>query len=72
MASLWNSGTALSEQALAAMTGAAWFEAIRQLAAAPVRLGAGAFVAVGLYAGGLVALLRLVTPSADSGANARA
>lgn len=72
VAALWNSGTALSEQALAAMTGAPWFETVRQLAAAPVRLGAGALLAVGLYAGGLVALRRLVTPSAGSGANARA
>jgi hypothetical protein len=71
-AALWNSGTALWQQTLAALTTAPWFEAVRQVSSTPVRLAAGALLAVGLYAGGLMALRRLVTPSSGTVSNAQA
>ncbi len=69
-AALWNSGTALWQHTLASLTAAPWFEAVRQFSAAPVRLVAGGLLAVGLYAGGLMALRRLVTPSSGTVSNA--
>lgn len=71
-AALWTSGTALWQHTLTALTAAPWFETVRQLSATPVRLVAGFLVAVGLYAGGLMALRRLVTPSAGTVSNAQA
>ena len=71
-AALWTSGTALWHHTLAALTTASWFETVRQLSDSPVRLVAGALLAVGLYVGGLVALRRLVTPSAGTVSNAQA
>lgn len=71
-AALWHSGTAFWQQTLAALTAAPWFETLRQLSATPVRLVAGGLLAFGLYAGGLMALRRLVTPSAGTVSNAQA
>ncbi len=71
-AALWNSGTVLWHQTLAALATAPWFETIRQLSATPVRLAAGAIVVLGLYLGGLTALRRLATPSAGTVSSARA
>lgn len=68
---LWSSGAALWQQTLAVMTGTSWFESLRQLSGAPVRLAATVVLVIGSYAGGVVALRRLVMPSAGPGANAQ-
>lgn len=68
---LWSSGTALWHQTLAVLTGTSWFESLRQLTGAPVRLAATAILIVGSYAGGVVALRRLAMPGAGPGANAQ-
>ncbi len=67
---LWSAGATLWQQTLAVMTATSWFESLRQLSGAPVRLAAVAIVVIGSYAGGVVALRRLVTPAAGPGANA--
>ena len=67
---LWSAGATLWQQALAVMTATSWLESLRQLSGAPVRLAAVAIVVIGSYAGGVVALRRLVTPAAGPEANA--
>ncbi len=68
---LLSSGAALWQQSLAVLTGTSWFESLRQLSGAPVRLAAVGILVLGSYAGGLFALRRLVTPAAGPGANAQ-
>lgn len=48
------------------VAGQPWFEAIRAGVMAPGRLAIGAVIGIAVYASGLLALRRLMTPSADT------
>lgn len=69
---LLNTGTALWQNGLTFVASQPWFETVRQLSGTPARLVLASVVAVGVYATGLVALRRLVTPSTGTVSNAGA
>lgn len=68
---LWNLGTSLWQQGLSLLAAQPWYDSIRSVSGEPIRLGLIAACTIGLYATGLLALRRLVTPT-DSVSNARA
>ncbi len=70
-ATLWNVGTSLWQQGHSFLAAQPWYDSIRSVSGEPVRLALIAACVIGLYATGLVALRRLVTPS-GSVSNARA
>jgi hypothetical protein len=71
-ASLWTRGSLLWQQGLSYLASQPWFDTLRELSGTPLRLAAVALAVVGLYATGLLALRRLVTPSAGTVSNAGA
>lgn len=71
-AALWNLGTTTWQTLAGVVTSQPWFETVRQLASTPTRVGLLAVVMLGMYGTGLLALRRLVTPSAGTVSNARA
>ena len=56
----------------ASVAGQGWFEGLRSALAAPARLAAGGLIGLAAYATGILALRRLMTPSADATPHARA
>jgi hypothetical protein len=56
----------------AGVAGQPWFEAIRSALLEPARLAVGGLVGLAIYASGLLALRRLMTPSADTVPHAQA
>ena len=71
-ATLWNWGTVLWQQGMSLLVAQPWYHSIREVSGEPVRLVVIAAATIGLYASGIVALRRLVTPSSGSASDARA
>ena len=71
-AGLWNVATSLWQQGLSLLATQPWYDSMREVSGEPVRLAAIAALAIGLYATGIFALRRLVTPSSGSVSDARA
>jgi hypothetical protein len=71
-ADLVRSGWFALRAAAATLADQPWFDALRSAWFAPARLAAGVLVGLLLYGSGLLALRRLLTPSAGSVSNASA
>ena len=67
----WLDRTSLWQQGLSLLAAQPWYDSIRSVSGEPVRLAVIAACTIGLYATGLIALRRLVTPT-GSVSNARA
>jgi len=69
---VWTRGNLLWQQGFSYLASQPWFDTLRELSSTPLRLAAVSLAVIGLYATGLLALRRLVTPSAGTVSNAGA